>query len=404
LRVIIIHNQYQRPGGEDKVCAAETTLLEANGHQVLRYTVHNETVKLHGKFALALKTIWNQTHYQELRRLFQRKKPNLVHVHNTLPLISPAVYHAAQSEGIVVCLTLHNYRLLCPNALFFRNDMVCEDCIGRFLAWPGIRNACYRRSRPTTIVVSFMNSFHRLLGTWKNKIDVYIALTEFSKQKFIQAGFPKNKIVVKPNFVENGSYFFGTELAKKRVGALFVGRLSREKGIETLLKAWKIIGRSFPLKIIGDGPLASFVRNTVSARDGIFLLGQRPILEVYDLMAKASILVFPSECYETFGRVAMESFSQGTPVISSNIGAMAEMINHGHTGLHFETGNFQDLADKVLWANEHPNEMERMGRNARREYEAKYTPERNYQMLMSIYELAAKNQGRIKSGVRLGHS
>jgi len=396
LRVILIHNHYQHPGGEDKVCDAESTLLESHGHQVLRYTVHNEAVELHWKLDLALKTIWNQTRYRELRTLFQRKKPSLVHVHNTLPLISPAIYHAAQSEGILVCLTLHNYRLLCPNALFFRNDMVCEDCMGRFLAWPGIRHACYRRSRPTTIVVSLMNSFHRLLGTWRNKIDVYIALTEFSKEKFIQAGFPKNKIVVKPNFVESGSYFFGSEIAKKREGALFVGRLSREKGVETLLKAWKIVGHSFPLKIVGDGPLTPVIQNTVSDRDGIYWLGQRPILEVYDLMAKARTLVFPSECYETFGRVAMESFSQGTPVISSNIGAMAEMINHGRTGLHFEPGNFQDLADKVFWANEHPNEMERMGRNARAEYEAKYTPEKNYNMLMNIYELASENHARQK--------
>jgi glycosyltransferase involved in cell wall biosynthesis len=239
-----------------------------------------------------------------------------------------------------------------------------------------------------------MNSFHRLLGTWKNKIDVYIALTEFSKQKFIQAGFSKNKIVVKPNFVKSGSYFFGSELAKKRDGALFVGRLSREKGIETLLRAWKMVGNSFPLKIVGDGPLAPVVQNTVSDRDSIFWLGRRPILEVYHLMANARTLVFPSECYETFGRVAMESFSQGTPVISSNTGAMAEMVDHGRTGLHFEPGNDRDLADRVIWASENRYEMNRMGRNARAEYEAKYTPEKNYNMLMKIYEQATEKHTR----------
>jgi hypothetical protein len=178
-----VHNFYKQPGGEDLVFASECDLLESYGHQVLRYTVHNEVVAMHGKLTLGRKAVWNQTSYRELRRLFQTKKPNLIHVHNTLPLISPAIYHAAQASGIPICQTLHNYRLLCSNATFFRNEKVCEDCMGWFLALPGIRHACYRGSRPATMAVSLMNSFHRLIGTWKNKIDVYIALSEFSKQK-----------------------------------------------------------------------------------------------------------------------------------------------------------------------------------------------------------------------------
>jgi len=394
----MVHNHYQEPGGEDKVFAAESALLASHGHQVLRYTVHNEAVKLHGKLALSRKTIWNKTRYEELRGIFQRIKPDLVHVHNMLPLISPAIYHAANSEKIPVCQTLHNYRLICPNALFFRNGMICESCMGLHLSWPGIRHACYRRSRPTTMVVSFMNCFHRLLGTWKNKVDVYISLTEFSKQKFIQAGFPKNMIAVKPNFVENVSYFFGSNLGKKREGALFVGRLSREKGVETLLKAWRIVKHRLPLKIVGDGPLAPVIQNTVSNREGIFWLGQKSILEVYELMARAKTLVFPSECYEGMPRTIIEAFAQGTPVITSELGAMAEMINHGHNGLHFKPGCARDLADRVIWANENCYEMTRMGRNAKAEYETKYTPEKNYNMLMNIYEQAtenhAKKQGR----------
>lgn len=389
-----VHNYYQQPGGEDQVFAAESALLEAHGQQVLRYTVHNEAVALQRKLSLARKTVWNQTRYRELRRLFKKKKPNVVHVHNTLPLISPTIYYAAQAAEIPVCQTLHNYRLLCPNALFFRDDTVCEDCMGWFLAWPGVRHACYRGSGPATMVVSFMNFFHRLMGTWKNKVDVYIALSEFSKQKFIQAGFSEKKIVVKPNFVEIDSNMSVSEEGKKREGSLFVGRLSREKGVETLLKAWNIVGNSMPLKIVGDGPLAPAVQKTTSGKYNISWLGQRPIQEVYKLMAKAEVLVFPSEWYEGMPRTIIEGFAQGTPLISSRLGAMAEMIEHGRTGLLFDPGNAQNLANKILWANEHPDEMASMGRNARSEYYAKYTSEKNYNMLMKIYEQAIENHAR----------
>lgn len=394
MRVILIHNHYQILGGEDQVFAAECALLESHGHLVQRYTVHNDELKMLSKMTLARKTLWNQARYQELRRLFQRYQPNVVHVHNTMPLISPAIYHAAKSEKIPICQTLHNYRLICPNALFFQHDRVCEDCIGQPLAWPGVRHACYRRSRSATTIIALMNAFHRLLGTWENKIDIYIALSEFSKQKFIQAGFPQQKIMIKPNFVNRKPFYFESDLANKRNGALFVGRLSQEKGIATLLKAWKIIISNLPLTIVGDGPLKHVVQSAASCTHNICWLGQQTIKEVYTLMAKAETLVFPSRCYETFGRVAIEAFAHGTPVIASRIGAIAEIVTHHRTGLLFEPGNAIDLAEKVRWANEHPAEMNRMGRNARAEYEAKYTPEKNYHMLMAIYEQAIENHHR----------
>jgi glycosyltransferase involved in cell wall biosynthesis len=244
------------------------------------------------------------------------------------------------------------------------------------------------------MVISFMNFFHRLMGTWKNKVDVYIALSEFSKQKFIQAGLSEKKIVVKPNFVDCVSNKSVLEEGERKGGSLFVGRLSREKGIETLLKAWKIIGNIMPLKIVGDGPLAPAVQKAASENYGISWLGQRPIQEVYKLMAKAELLVFPSECYEGMPRTIIEGFAQETPLISSRLGAMAEMIEHGRTGLLFDPGNAQNLANKILWANEHPHVMASMARNASSEYYAKYTSEKNYYMLMNIYEQAIENQAR----------
>ena len=394
MKVMQVHNYYHKPGGEDQVFADECAMLEAHDHQVLRYTEHNKTVTRQGKLALGVKAVWNQRRYRELYKLFQRIQPDVVHVHNTLPLISPAIYYAAQALGLPVCQTLHNYRLLCPNALFFRNDKVCEKCLERILAWPGIIFACYRESRPATMVVALINIFHRLMGTWKNKIDAYIALTEFSRKIFIRAGFPKNKIMVKPNFSKCNPPQSGTEDCKVREGALFVGRLSREKGVETLLKAWEKVGNSMPLNIAGDGPLAPYVRNIASEKYGISWLGQKPHQEIYKLMSKAEILVFPSEWYETFGRVAIEAFSQGTPVTASRIGACAEIVDHGRTGLCFKAGNAQDLAKRVVWASKHSDEMLLMGRNARKEYEAKYTPTRNYNMLMEIYEQTIENHAR----------
>ena len=232
MKILQVHNYYQQPGGEDLVFEAESDLLESYGQQVLRNTVHNETVAQHGKFALFRKTVWNQTIYRELLRLFKKKRPEILHVHNTLPLISPAIYYAAQTARIPICQTLHNYRPLCPNALFFWNHKVCEDCIGRLLALSGIRKACYRESRPATIAVALMNSFHSLMGTWKIRVDVYVAQTEFSKKKFIQAGFPKNKIVVKPHFVESIPCFIGSERVKQERGRCSWGVFHGKRGLK----------------------------------------------------------------------------------------------------------------------------------------------------------------------------
>ena len=394
MKLILVHNYYQQPGGEDQVFASESELLKAHGHQVLHYTVHNDTADFQHKLALGVKAVWNQRRFRELFNLFQKIQPNVVHVHNTLPLISPAIYYAARALRIPVCQTLHNYRLLCPNALFFRNDKVCVKCRDRHIAWPGIIHACYRKSRPATMVVALINIVHRLLGTWKNTIDLYIALTKFSKQIFINAGIEKNKIVVKPNFAENPLSLPGNNDRKAREGALFVGRLSREKGVQTLLKAWEKIGNRMPLKIAGNGPLAPYVEKMVTDNSGITWLGQRPHKEIYRLMATSEILIFPSEWYETFGKVAIEAFSQSTPVIASRIGACAEIVDHGRTGLHFEAGNARDLSERVDWIRRHPHEITRMGYNARTEFEAKYTPEKNYSTLMEVYHQTIENHAR----------
>lgn len=388
MKILLVHNYYQQPGGEDQVFLTEAALLETQGHCVVRYTLHNDQLAEMNPLPLIQATVWNKAVYRKLRALICRERPQVVHFHNTFPLISPAAYYAAKAEEVPVVQTLHNYRLLCPNAVFFRNGHVCEDCQGKSLPWPGVAHACYRESRVETGVVAAMLTLHRALNIPTEAVDLYIALTNFARQKFIQGGLAAEKILVKPNFVHPDPGF-----EEERGGyALFVGRLSREKGIGTLLTAWEKLRGKFPLKIVGDGPLAPQVANAAAQLTGVEWLGRRRSEEVYELMGKANMLIFPSEWYETFGRVAIEAFAKGTPVIAANIGAVAELVESDRTGLKFRPGDPEDLVAKMEWALTHPAELVRMCQEARAEFEAKYTAKQNYQMLMKIYEMVVASK------------
>ena len=304
--------------------------------------------------------------------------PDVVHVHNFFPLLTPAIYDACRDAGVPVVQTLHNYRTICAGAMLMRSGRPCEDCIGSS-PYRAVLHGCYWDSRPASLAVARMVAMHRRRGTWETKVDRFIALTEFAKNRFVKAGFPADRIVVKPNFVEDR-----TVGEAARGGALFVGRLSPEKGINTLLRAWD--GLDAPLRIAGDGPLL----DSLSGADmtNVSVLGRTKPEAVSGEMARAEFLVMPSEWYETFGLVIVEAFCQGLPVIASRLGAMAEIIEDGVTGLHFTPGDAANLAAKVRWAASHPDEMRRMGANARRVYEKKYTPEANYRQLMAIYAAA----------------
>lgn len=384
MRILLVHDYYQQPGGEDAVFAAEALLLEAHGHRVLRHTVHNDSATAMGRVALARATVYNPAAYRELRALIDKERPEIVHFHNTFPLISPSAYYAARAEKVPVVQTLHNYRLLCAAATFFRDGHVCEDCLGKSVPWPGLLHACYRSSWLATGAVAAMMTVHRAAGTWTNAVDLYIALTEFARSKYIAGSLPADKIAVKPHFVHpdpgagcgRGGY------------ALFVGRLSPEKGLNTLLQAWGQLRGRVPLKVVGDGPLADRVAAAARKFPAVEWLGRRPLQDVYPLIGDAAFLVVPSECYETFGRVAIEAFAKGTPVIASRIGAIGEVVDAGRTGLHFRPGDPCDLVSQVEWALAHPAHLVRMRREARTEFETRYTAERNYGMLAGIYALA----------------
>ena len=343
MRILVCHNFYQQPGGEDEVFAAEVALLRRFGHDVQTFEMDNDAVESMSNPALIAATVWNGRSHSAMRQAVRKLKAELVHFHNTFPLISPSAYYAARAEGAAVVQTLHNFRLLCPGANLFRDGKACEDCIGKRMPWPGVVHKCYRQSATASAAVATLITVHHAIGTWRSAVDLYLAPTEFAREKFVAGGLPADKLMVKPNFVDpdpgvgpgDGGY------------AIYVARLSHEKGLETLLAAWEKLGGTVPLKIIGDGPLADLVTAAQQRTPNIEWLGRRPLAEVYAAIGRATLLVFPSRCYETFGRVAVEAYAKGTPVIASRHGAPGDIVREGATGLLFEPGNGDDLAAGV---------------------------------------------------------
>ena len=382
MNILVAHNFYKQPGGEDQCVAAEVAMLKANGHSVIQYSLHNDAVDDMSSLEVAARSIWSRPAFRELRMLFREHRPQVVHFHNTFPLISPAAYYAAKAENIPVVQTLHNFRLCCPNALLFRNGKICESCLGKSFPWPGIVHKCYRDSGGASVAVAAMLTVHRGIGTWRRAVNAYIALTQSSRRKLIEGGVPADKIVVKPNFVypDLGP---GTGAGGY---AIFVGRLSAEKGVTTLLEAWRHLDTPVPLKIVGDGPMAAQVQQAVAENGRIEWLGSMPLETVYELIGKAAFLILPSQCYETFARVVVEAFARGTPVIVSRLGAMAEIVDNGRTGLHFTPGDAADLAVKVRQILAVPDELAQMRQAARDEFTEHFTVEANYRSLMAIYK------------------
>jgi glycosyltransferase involved in cell wall biosynthesis len=344
----------------------------------------NKRIPKMGKAKLALNTIWSWSAHEDLLTLLRREKPDLVHFHNTFPLISPSAYSACRAMGVPVVQSLHNYRLSCPAATFFRAGQPCEACLGKSFAFPGVQHKCYRNSALQTSVVASMLTYHQWRDTWRKMVTVYIALSEFSRAKLVQSGLPAPKIMVKPNFVESP---LASHSSAGRGYVLFAGRLSNDKGVSTLLDAWSGLD-DIPLKVAGDGPLRADVETFNAVNKSFEFLGYRARQDVLAYMRQARFLVFPSEWYEVFPMTIVEAFASSLPVIASRLGAMAELIRDGETGLLFAPGDPKDLADKVRWLWRHPEEASRMGRAAREEYQKKYTPERNYQLLMQIYTQA----------------
>jgi exopolysaccharide biosynthesis WecB/TagA/CpsF family protein len=384
MRFLLCHNHYQLAGGEDQVYRDERWLLESHGHEVFSFARHNDEIDQMSRAKLAIGTFWNDETYIEIRDLIRQLRPDIVHCTNTFPLISPAVYYAARAENVPIVQSLHNYRMLCTNGYLLRDGKPCEDCLGKLFAWPAIQHGCYRNNRAATAVVAGMQTMHRAIGTWRQSVDMFVTCSQFAREKFLSIGLPGEKILVKPNFV-NPDTGIGSGTGRF---ALFVGRLSPEKGIDTILASWKRMSLPITLKIIGDGPLAAVVQAAAQEDSRIEWLGWQSLEDVLRIMGDASMLLMPSIWYEIFGRTIVESFSKGTPVIVSRLGAMAELVDDGRTGFHFTAGDAGDLAEKVIRMQQDEAHHKGMRQTCRKEFENKYTAAANYSQLMKIYERA----------------
>jgi glycosyltransferase involved in cell wall biosynthesis len=382
--VMLVHNFYQHRGGEDNVVEADLRLLTTAGHRTATFFRHNREIgddSWWAKGGLGVRAVWSLDSAREMRAALQREKPDLVHFHNVVPLLSPALYYVCKDLNIPVIQTLHNYRLLCPSATLYRDGKVCEECLGKLVPWPGVVHKCYRQDRLASAAVGVMITTHELIGTWRSQVNRYIALTEFARRKLAENGVPGHKIAVRPNYLDPDPG------AKEGPGeyALFVGRLSPEKGVRTLLDGWRRLKLPVPLVILGIGPCGPEVIAACAEVPSIQWLGRMAKDKVIESMKRARFLILPSECYESFPLALVEAFGCALPVVTSALGAMGELVDEGRTGLTFRASDPGDLAAKVDWAWSHPWEMEQMGREARSEFEAKYTASVNYEALLAIY-------------------
>ncbi|MDD4914639.1 MAG: glycosyltransferase [Methylococcales bacterium] len=380
MKILFVHNFYQQAGGEDTVLAAEMALLKRHDHEVRLWSMDNKNLPagLGGKIRTACNTVYSRQSRVAAGREIAAFRPDVVHVHNFFPQISPSIYDACLDAGVPVVQTLHNYRMLCAGAMLMRAGRVCEQCIGGS-PYQAVKYGCYRGSRLGSLVLAHLIARQRRQKTWHHKVTRFIALTEFAKSRFVSGGFPADNIVVKPNFAEPPESSVSTA-GGERFG-LYVGRISPEKGIDTLLSAWRQLDRGLRLKVAGDGPLL----DRLQAGGNVEFLGRQTAAQVGSLMSTADFLVLPSEWYEGFPMVLVEAFAHGLPVLASRLGSMADIIQDGENGLLFNPGDVEDLRQKLEWMQTHSGQIRKMGQNAKLGYLANYTPEENYRQLLGIY-------------------
>jgi glycosyltransferase involved in cell wall biosynthesis len=389
MRILVIHNRYTQYGGEDAVFETETELLCRHNHFVERVIFDSQIVKSFFAKCLAMfRMFYNPEGARLLSRKIESFRPDIIHVHNFFPVASPSIFFVARRYGIPIVATLHNYRLVCPSAMLYHKHHVYEKSLRSVFPLSSICRGVYRNSVLQTAMIALMTTIHHWLGTWKNKVDRYVILTQFAKSKFNASALhiPEEKFVIKPNFVMD----FGNGKLNREDFFLFVGRLSEEKGIEVLLKATHL--QSFKLKIIGDGPFKEMVEQCAKNNPNIEYHGFQNKQVIIETMKKAKALIFPSIWYEGLPMTIIESFSTGTPVIASRLGGMQEVVTNDFNGLHFEAGNEKDLINKINTLAERTAELKDFSNNARRTYLEKYTPDKNYMQLTAIYEQAIRQK------------
>jgi len=376
MKILFVHNFYQHAGGEDQVLKAEMDLMKSHGHHVESYTVHNDQIQSKwDKIKIAWRLPYSPSSYVRFTELLKQMKPDVVHCHNFFPRLTPSIFDACKDLKIATVLTLHNYRLICPSATLMRHGKPWELSIEKSPYWT-VPYKVYRNSLLGTAALARMIQSNRKKGTWTTKLDRIITLTHFAKNKFISAGFSPNNLVVKPNFIQDP---IDSSIQRKNY-AVFIGRLSSEKGVEFLLNFWPENG--IELKIIGSGPLFDSLPKN---RKNVSIMGPKPNDHVINEIQGAQFMVMASQWYEGFPMVLVEALACGTPALVTKLGGMAEIIDHEQNGLHFELGNKSDFIDCVNRLSSEPEWCKTLGENGRKKYESLYTPEKNYQQLNQIY-------------------
>ncbi len=390
MRVLVIHNRYraERPSGENVLVDTESRLLEKHGCNVERLEVSSDDISqwpAARKALIPARVIWSLEGYRLTAEAIRRFRPDIVHVHNTFPLLSPSALWAARSSDASVVLTLHNFRPLCPAGSFMRRNRICEECLGR-LPVPAVRHGCYRGSRVATFPVALMSAVHGLAHTWIRCVDTLVVPSEFARDTYLRAGWPPTKLTVKYNSVPEPG------LRRQGPGRGFVclARLDPEKGVDVLLRAWS---EAFPrgeeeLLVLGSGTREAELRQAAGARRGIVFLGHVARSRALQLLAEARALVVPARYYEIFGLALVEAFSLGVPVIASKIGALGEIVEDGRTGLLVTPDRPEELATALVRIAASAELSLRLGQGARSAYEARFHPDRTTESLLAIYRRA----------------
>ena len=388
MRILFVHNQYQQYGGEDTTVRAERALLEANGHEVELLLFDNADIKTFmDKAFLLWSSIRNGHSFERLRTIIKAFRPDVVHFHNTFYVASSSIFWVAKEYNLPVVATMHNYRLICSGAYLLRDGKICELCVTKAFPIHGVVHGCFRGSHMLTAHLTINTGINKVRGTYRNAVDRFITLTDFNRQKFLSSSMNlrTEQVMVKPNSVDDVGY----SPADERNGAyLFVGRLAQEKGLSTLLDA--AVEAGFQLDILGTGPLKGKVESYSAYHSNIRYLGFKPRDIILDYMRRAKALIFPSLWYEGLPFTILEAMSTGMPVIVSDLGNLNEIVTDGVDGLHFSTGNAQELAQKVLAFDADLALRTHLGQGARQTYLARYSPSTNYQNLITLYQQVIK--------------
>jgi glycosyltransferase involved in cell wall biosynthesis len=396
MRILVAHNRYRptAPSGEDKVVDQEAAALAARGHTVALFERHSADIvswPRHRKATLPLRVVWSEDSRRAIAAELVRFAPDVVHVHNTFPLLTPAILHACRDASVPVVATLHNYKLGCASGELFRQGAVCHACLGAS-PLPALAHGCYRGSRAATAPVVLGRAMHA--SAWRSLVSAYIFISAAQRDVLEPVGLPTGRSFVKHNFVPPNPES-PTDDPTEHVVA-FVGRLDAAKGAAFLIRAWDAFrarrpGSLLRLVVAGGGPLEDDVARWAAGDPTVTVAGLVPREEAARILGRARAAVIPSQWEETFGLVAVEAMAAGTAAVASSHGAFPELITSGWDGALFAPSDPDALVDVLADVDDNPGRWDGYGRRARETYRRRFAPEGNVDRLLDIYRFAMEH-------------